>query len=265
MKTIKCASKKLHRKKLLIISSSTFGILSPTYAATFVTFTDIAKNPETGITYHRTRSPSDAIFESLKKRGAIFVEDTLLVPANNRGAPGVAILDYDNDGDMDIYVTNGPGSANSLYSNQMTEQGKLEFIDVAEHAGVAAYEQDSTGICYGDIDNDGDTDLLVLGAGSGHRLYENNGNGTFKDISDKSGIGGVDKYSGSCSMGDVNGDGYLDIAIANSWDNWDNRIPLMTFDHIDQVDHNQLFLNIGENKYKDVSAESNIQRVIDVT
>jgi hypothetical protein len=62
-----------------------------------------------------------------------------------------------------IYVTNGPNTNNSLYSNQLIETGTLEFIDVAVQAGVEATNQDSSGVCYGDIDNDGDQDLLVLG------------------------------------------------------------------------------------------------------
>ncbi len=109
-----------------------------------ITFHDIAANDGAGIAYRHVLS---VIGNSMK----------------HHGAPGVAILDYDNDGDQDLYATNGQGASNSLYRNQLVETGQLTFVDVADQAGVAAADQDSTGVCYGDLDNDGDPDLLVLG------------------------------------------------------------------------------------------------------
>ncbi|HYO11893.1 MAG TPA: FG-GAP-like repeat-containing protein, partial [Thermoanaerobaculia bacterium] len=61
-------------------------------------------------------------------------------------------------GDLDIYATNGPGRENSLYANQLA-QGNFTFVEVPAAAGAAAREQDSTGACFGDTDNDGDLDL----------------------------------------------------------------------------------------------------------
>ena len=73
-----------------------------------------------------------------------------------------------------------------MYANQLAETGAVSFVDVAVGAGVAATSQDSTGVCFGDTDNDGDHDLLVLGKEESNRLFENNGNGTF---SEKAGSG----------------------------------------------------------------------------
>ncbi len=222
-----------------------------------VTFSDIASLA--GIDYRRIPSARNEIFDEIKLGPPLTPEDRAEVPLFARGLPGVAILDYDGDGDLDIYVINGPGAANSLYSNQLEETGQLTFVDMGEAAGVAATDQDSTGVSYGDIDNDGDHDLLVLGAGEANRLFENLGDGTFVDITEASEIGEDNRYSGSASMGDVNGDGWLDIVVANSF-NWDNTFAI-ALEPFALNEHNQLFLNTGNNTFIDVSATSGIENL----
>ena len=231
---------------------------------TNITYEDIAANGSAGISYLRGESAVDVIYDEIKQRDVMFMEDGVGIPANSRGAPGVAIFDYDNDGDMDIYVTNGPNKANSLYQNQLSETGAIGFIDKGETAGADATSQDSTGVCYGDIDNDGDTDILVLGNGQGNKLLENNGDGTFSDITEESGIGNSQFHASSCSMGDVNNDGLLDFVVANTFPP-ENRIPLMSFDHDFLMQHNQLFTNQGDNVFADTSAESGIQNIARIT
>ncbi|NEO47785.1 MAG: CRTAC1 family protein [Moorea sp. SIO4A3] len=222
-----------------------------------VTFSDLAAGDNAGITYRRVPSPRNAIFDALKQQPIYTFEDILTTPWRARGAPGVAILDFDGDHDLDIYVTNGPGANNSLYSNQLQETGQVKFLDLASSAGVAAFNQDSSGVAYGDIDNDSDLDLLVLGTGQPNQLFENQGDGRFIDITETSRIGGGSKYSTSASMGDVNGDGLLDIVIANSFTNWDDQIPLFR-EPFARNEHNQLFLNTGNNVFVDVSDSSGI-------
>lgn len=181
-------------------------------------------------------------------------------PFKPYGVPGVAVFDYDNDGDLDIYVTNGPGAANALFSNQLVEHHGLDFVNVAEEAGIALTDVDSQGVCYGDIDNDSDPDLLVLGFNGAHHLFENNGNGTFTDITASSHLGGQTSNGVSCAMGDVNNDGLLDIAIANAFD-----FTTMTSITTEPVVHNQpnsLFLNQGGNTFSDVSDSSGIRTKI---
>ncbi len=192
-----------------------------------VTFTDIAEGGGAGVTFHRTASPRDAIRTDILNATPIETPDFLgnaraNSPQKAHGGPGVAILDYDNDGDEDVYVTNGPGSANSLYSNQLVETGQVTFVDVAVAAGVDATDQDSSGVCFGDIDNDGDQDIYVLGTGESNLLFENNGDGTFTDITAASGAGGQTRHPVGCSMGDVNNDGFLDIVVGNSYGGCDN-------------------------------------------
>ena len=214
----------------------------PAWADGGVTFTDVAENGGAGITYLRAGTP-----ERQAARAAIEAMETLpnetwrmtralQFPMKADGTPGVALLDFDDDGDLDIYVTNGPGAPNSLFSNQLEETGVLEFVDVAADAGVTATDQDSSGVCFGDIDNDGDLDLYVLGVGEQHRLFENQlvrrrgnsqrghshddrgrgrGRAVFEDITARAGAGGPNRGSVGCSMADFDGDGLLDIVIAN--------------------------------------------------
>jgi hypothetical protein len=180
------------------------------------------------------------------------------------GAPGVALIDYDNDGDLDIYVTNGPGRANSLFKNMLKETGQLTFVDVAEEAGVALKNNDSTGVCFGDIDNDGFDDIYVVSSGQLNHLLHNNGNGTFTDITSTAGVGGDHRYAASCSMGDVNNDGLLDIAVANTYHPWTHRRSVFTsaYDPNDEQDY--LFINTGNNVFTDASSDSGLESLLNV-
>jgi hypothetical protein len=221
-----------------------------------VTFSDIAADDGAGVTYRRTPSAAEAIFDQIKQQPVYTFPDLLATPLKARGAPGVAVLDFDGDGDLDLYVTNGPGTPNSLYSNQLREAGAVTFLDVALAAGVDATGQDSSGTCFGDIDNDGDPDLVVLGNGEPNRLFENLGNGTFADISAASGVSAGATNSTSCSLGDVDGDGLLDLAVANALD-MTNQVGIFVEPFaLNQPD--QLLLNQGGNVFADATAASGI-------
>jgi hypothetical protein len=231
----------------------------PASALQGVTFQDVAAGDGAGITYRRAESASDAIFDALKYQGQYSLfSDLPFTPLESRGMPGVAILDFDRDGDLDIYVTNGPGASNSLYSNQLREAGQATFVDLGTAAGVAAVDQDSTGVCFGDIDNDGDEDLYVLGNFEPNRLFENQGNGTFVDITGFSETGGGTMTSSACAMGDVNGDGLLDIVVGNTYTNWTHLLPYYV-EPFAMNEHDQLFLNTGGNVFADVSEGSGIE------
>lgn len=219
-----------------------------------VTFSDIAQDPARGLAYQRTPSASSAILDAVKARGTIDFSDLEESPLKSRGAPGVALADFDGDGDLDIYVTNGPGTANSLFSNQRVESGEVSFVDLGPGSGAEASDQDSTGVCFGDIDNDGDADLFVLGNAEPNRLFENHG-GVFTDITALAGVGGGSRTSTSCAFGDVTGDGLLDLVVANSW-NW--LTPLGLFVPFTFDEPNELYVNQGANLFADESAASGI-------
>ncbi|MDA8019022.1 MAG: VCBS repeat-containing protein [Thermoanaerobaculia bacterium] len=178
------------------------------------------------------------------------------MPTRVYGIPGVAVVDYDRDGDLDLYVTNGPGAANSLFQNQLANTGSFQFVDVAAAAGVEAEDQDSTGTCYGDLDNDGDVDLLVLGRSEPNRLFEGNGNGTFAERP-ASGLEGGSLSSVSCSVGDVDGDGLLDVAISHTFDY--AALTAIFVEPFALNQPNQLFRNRGDGTFEDISVSSGIR------
>lgn len=223
-----------------------------------VLFTDVAA--DRGIDYQRVPSASNAIFDALKQEPFYTMADLPFTPVRPRGQPGVAVLDFDGDGDQDLFVTNGPGRGNSLYSNRLLESGEVTFVDVADSAGVAAVAADSTGVCYGDIDNDGDEDLYVLVKNADNLLFENQGDGSFLDISAASGAGGGARASIACSMGDVNGDGLLDIYIGNAYTDLSHQFPYFV-ERLPFNEHDQLFVSTGGNTFADVSDSSGILEV----
>jgi hypothetical protein len=228
-----------------------YGALS----AAAVTFEDIAAGGGAGLTYSRTPSARLAILDGIAADGLLdLIAEYPNLPYKTHGAPGVAVWDYDNDGDLDLYVTNGPGTPNSLFRNQLQETGLLTFEDVAQAAGAALTAQDSQGVCYGDVDNDRDLDLFVVGY-KGNLLLENQGDGTFEDITAASGTGGPGTVSVSCAMGDVNGDGLLDVLIANAFDFQSNIAYGVPFTY---NEHDQLLVNQGGNVFADESNASGI-------
>jgi hypothetical protein len=131
--------------------------------------------------------------------------------------PGVAFIDYDNDGWPDIFLVNGmdwPGhvqkhSTPKLYHNN--HDGT--FSDVTHKAGLDV-ELFGMGVAVGDYDNDGFDDLLVTAYGQNH-LFHNNGNGTFADVTQKAGLLGPREFSTSAAWVDYDKDGHLDLVVAN--------------------------------------------------
>ena len=221
------------------------GVTNPASANGGVVLSNIADDPASGITYQRGRSATFARLDAFRQASLVEPQDffdLFFLPYNTYGQPGVAVFDYDRDGDLDIYVTNGPGVANSLYSNQLYETGAVTFVDVGASSGAGATAQDGMGVCYGDIDNDGDHDIVVLGRDEANLLLKNNGDGTFAEVT-SSGLEGGALGSSSCAMGDVNGDGLLDVAVANSYNHGD--FVACSLEPFIGNQHNQLFLNQG--------------------
>lgn len=222
-----------------------------------ITYTDIVKDGSSGVSYERKPSPRLDQVDALKAQGFLNLpNDVATFPMHARGKPGIAVFDFDNDGDLDIYVTNGPGAANSLLVNQLIETGELKFIDMATKAGVDATEHDSQGVVFGDINNDGYADIYVLNVAGPNILYLNNGDGTFMDITETAGVGGGSRTSSSATFGDVNGDGLLDLYVGN----FGTYIFANIFGSpFGLTEHNQLFINQGNNTFVDASATSGIE------
>jgi hypothetical protein len=145
--------------------------------------------------------------------------------------PGVALLDYDADGDLDIYLPQAamldperdpeaalfppPAShwpGDRLFRNELQPGGTLRFSDATAAAGIGrrGYSQ---GVAVGDYDNDGDADLYVTGFGS-NSLYRNNGDGSFTDITAAAGVDDP-RWSSSAAFLDYDRDGDLDLFVTN--------------------------------------------------
>jgi hypothetical protein len=146
---------------------------------------------------------------------------------------GAALFDYDNDGDLDVFIVQGavlepatPGKAASghpilpaggrLFRNDLIVNGmrhdKPRFVDVTAASGIQALG-DGLGVAAGDFDNDGWVDLYILNFGS-NQLWHNNGNGTFSDVTKAAGADDP-RMSLSASFADLDRDGWLDLYVAD--------------------------------------------------
>ncbi len=133
---------------------------------------------------------------------------------------GVGLIDYDNDGWMDIYIVNG-STFNALDGKETPPHAALfhnnhdgTFTDVAEKAGVTN-DRWGFGVAIGDYDNDGWPDIFVSNWGA-NRLYHNNHDGTFTDVAEKAGVALADPaaWHTGATWGDYDGDGRLDLFVA---------------------------------------------------
>jgi hypothetical protein len=191
-------------------------------------------------------------------------------------AGGVAVFDYNNDGNLDIFFTNGADisslkKTSPKYWNRLFRNiGDGTFTDVTEKAGLAGTGYD-TGVAIGDYDNDGYEDIFVTGVYR-NTLYHNNGDGTFTDVTEKAGLARLDKQYGplwsvGAAWADVNNDGLLDLFVVNylSWDR--SNEPVCKVNGKPDYCHpkffkglpNQLFLNNGDGTFTDISEQSGIR------
>ena len=152
--------------------------------------------------------------------------------------PGVALIDYDNDGDLDVFVVQGrmlgagktldqarfpprmpvppAGLSARLYRNDLDphSSGTLRFVDVTEASGIAALATGyGMGVAAGDFDNDGFVDLYLTSFGASQMLH-NNGNGTFSDVSKRSGTT-VTGWTVPAAFFDYDRDGWLDLYVGS--------------------------------------------------
>jgi hypothetical protein len=231
------------------------------------------------IVFAKPHAISQIRFENRQARSGVdFVLDngaTPDMPEIDSIVGGVALLDYDNDGYLDIFLTNGaripgltkdgPRFSNRLYHNNRDGT----FTDVTAQAGVAG-EGYSVGVAVGDYDNDGWPDIYVTGVNH-NTLYHNNGDGTFTDVTSRAGVSGAladgrKPWAVSAAWIDYDNDGRLDLFVTNylRWTPETNKVcgppdaRVSCSPTLYEGEPNMLFHNNGDGTFTDVSVKAGI-------
>lgn len=217
-------------------------------------FTD--QQPESGITF-RHRSVED----TARTYKAVHYDH----------GNGVAVADIDNDGWLDILFVTQVGG-NELWRNI----GGGKFENITNKAGVALTDHISVSASFADIDNDGDSDLYITTVRKGNRLYENMGDGAFRDITDSSGTG-HQAHSSSATFFDYDNDGLLDLFVTNVGQYTSDELRQASNDGVnyefydgfsdafaghlkpDRFEQSILYHNEGDNRFLDVSEQVGLQ------
>ncbi|MGA8528248.1 MAG: CRTAC1 family protein [Acidobacteriaceae bacterium] len=192
---------------------------------------------------------------------------------------GVALLDYDHDGWLDIYLVNGmtydamSGKAQPPHAALFHNNHDGTFTNVAAQAGVTN-DRWGVGVAVGDYDNDGWPDLYVTNV-NGNRLYHNNHDGTFTDVAVKAGVA-LGVWSTGPTFGDYDGDGRLDLFVPGYAAYDFSKPPAPGSDQVTsnncrfrgvtvfcgprglRGEHDHLFHNNGDGTFTDVSRKAGV-------
>jgi hypothetical protein len=205
-------------------------------------------------------------------------EKTFILESNGSG---VALLDYDNDGWLDIYLVNG-STFNALDGKETPPHAALyhnnhdgTFTDVAAKAGVTN-DRWGFGVTVGDYDNDGWPDIFVANYGK-NRLYHNDHNGHFTDVAESAGVD-LGNWSAGATWGDYDGDGLLDLFVSGYVHFDRNRLPYPHSEVVSFADcafrgignltcgprglegePDHLFRNNGDGTFTDVTAKAGVE------
>src|SRR5258708_6191672 len=221
-------------------------------------------------------------FEAITGRSVVdLVTDSSPTPNKNQPETmisGIGLIDYDNDGYLDIFVINGAAipslkkESPKYYNRLFHNNHDGTFTDVTERAGLVGDGYDM-GVAIGDFDNDGWQDIYVASVTKNH-LYRNNGCGTFTDVTDKAGVGTPTykhrkRWSEASGWLDYNNDGKLDLFVSN-YCRWEvNKDPvclsggrLRAYCHPKFYEPlpSTLYRNNGDGTFTDVSDETGISK-----
>ncbi|MEO0469678.1 MAG: CRTAC1 family protein [Bacteroidota bacterium] len=177
----------------------------------------------------------------LRNQNGLFFNKVMLSGVNEtQQSTQIIWVDYDNDGDLDLYVANA-NSASRLYRNE----GNLQFTDVTYLSWLPLTPMPTYAVCWGDYDRDGWLDLYVTNRVTSqypfsNYLYRNKGNGSFENVTLQAGVADSAKAPLAVCFTDINGDLYPDIYIAQ-----------------DKFYGNTLLRNNGDGTFTDISQSSN--------
>jgi hypothetical protein len=230
--------------------------------------------------FAHSQTPPGIRFEEIAtKAGVHFVTENSPTPNKNQietMVAGVALLDYDHDGYVDIYLVNGAAipslkKESPIYWNRLFHNNHDgTFTDVTTKAGVAGAGY-GMGVAVGDYDNDGWPDLFLASV-TDNQLLHNNRDGTFTDVTTKAGVAGAQingkkMWAAGAGWFDYNNDGLLDLFVVN-YCKWEvNKDPNCTigggnrgYCHPSYYSplHNTLYRNNGDGTFTDVSSETGI-------
>jgi enediyne biosynthesis protein E4 len=207
----------------------------------------------------------DFHFRDERKRSGITFENRIVDDAGKDyklvhydHGNGLCAADVDGDGRPDLYFLTQLGT-NQLWKNV----GKGHFVDITADAGLSMPDDIAVGCAFADIDNDGDPDLFVTTVRHGNKLFENLGNGKFRDITAEAGVAYSGHSSGAVFF-DYDGDGLLDLFVTNVGVFTSNaRGPggyyrglndaLLGHLHPERTEPSILYHNLGGNRFEDVT------------
>ncbi len=239
------------------------GIASESVNASGPTFIDYDNDGDIDIyvvTEYHGEGQGNRLFENQGDRMFVDVAELRGVDNDNALGRGASWGDYDNDGDMDLAISNLPPTDRSthipttLYKNLLKETGEPNFQNVTREAQlfrkgnendleIGGIGNTGAGIAWADYDNDGDLDLYWKCADFDveNALFRNNGDGTFTDVTEETGTGVLEfvleaNSQGAPSWTDANHDGYVDLLVTN------------------EGDKKILFLNDQEGSFKNITS-----------
>jgi hypothetical protein len=236
---------KLNVTVFIVLLCATFFLWSPAQGT--ITLKDV----KTAIDFNHTDGHS----------GKFYIMETV--------SAGLALFDYDNDGDIDIYFLNGAALKGTVYDKPpknalYRNEGNFKFTDVTEQSGLGDTGY-GLGVAAADYDNDGDIDVYLNNYGP-NVLYRNNGDGTFTDATATAGVDDGDHMGAGACFFDMDNDGDLDLYVARYVIfSYENYAVKKIFGHMDYLgplsfkyQRDSLYRNNGDNTFTDVSKESGI-------
>lgn len=193
--------------------------------------------------YATDRSGANMLF---RNDGGVFTQVFIgKGPSDTRATIGACWFDYDKDGDLDMFLANQSGDTDALWRND-----KTQFVDVAPQLGVdrpgRTEEEGSVGCAIGDYNGDGNLDIFVASYGR-NVLWRHNGNGTFTNVAEVTGVG-IENHAVGAAWGDYDNDGFPDLAVMSY-----EGPPTRTYEGpSSHVPHNSLFHNDGGKRFTNV-------------